>query len=108
MKTQMIDLRNGHIVDIYGYGVRFAWRILFFVKEHGVYEVFDTQTQKWDTITNKNLYPVNDESIVALKMLNIKKALIGDNIVGIKTSEGHFYTSFEKALRKQIEINRTR
>ena len=39
-------------------------------------------------------------------MLNIKKALIGDNIVGIKTSAGHFYTSFEKALRKQIEINR--
>ena len=108
MKTQMIDLRNGHIVDVYSYGIRFGWRIFFFVKEYGTYEVFDTQTQKWYTVTSKNLYPVNDESVAALKMLDIKKALIGDNIAGIKTSAGHFYTSFAKALRKQIEINRTR
>lgn len=108
MKTQMIDLRNGHIVDVYSYGIRFGWRIFWFVKEYGTYEVFDTQTQKWYTATSKNLYPVSDESIAALKMLEIKRALIGNNIAGIKTSAGHFYTSFAKALRKQIEINRTR
>ena len=76
MRTQMIDLRNGHIVDVYSYGIRFGWRILFFVKEYGTYEVFDTQTQKWYTATSKNLYPVSDESVAALKMLDIKKALI--------------------------------
>ena len=108
MITQMIDLRTGHIVDVYSYGIRFGWRILWFIKEYGTYEVFDSQTQKWYTATSKNLYPVNDESIMAWQMLEIKKALIGDNIAGIKTSTGHFYTSFAKALRKQIEINRTR
>ena len=108
MKIQMIDLKNGHIVDVYSYGIRFGWRIFWFIKEYGTYEVFDTQTQKWHIKTSKYLYPVNNESIQALKMLEIKTALVGNNIVGVKTSAGHFYTTFSKALRKQIEINRTR
>lgn len=111
MRTQLIDLRNGHIVDVYGSGVFFWWSIIIFKKERIMYEVFDPQTHQWFTLHNKFFYPATDESVKALQTLVFKKAPLGNNIISIQLSNGKTIVNtgvkvFKTALIKQIEINR--
>jgi len=103
---QMINLQNGHIVDVHSSGIMFGWLIGFLVKENMVYHCFDHLSHQWVYLKGRDIYPVTDESIQALQKLNIKTALIGDKIASIELSNGRKIHNLKSALIKQMEINR--
>ena len=69
---QMINLHNGHIVDVHSSGIMFGWMIGFLVKENMMYHCFDHLTHQWVYLTGREIYPAIDESVKALQQLKIE------------------------------------